>query len=134
MTQIIYQALIFTVTAFGLILMLALILSKIKGKKNPQSKNKTLLQKKTNIREIYQQNINRSLGKTEIKKENLIQKKEMPKRDNQKIRLVKETYNYNNGFQILDGNSKYSDNEIFRTAQNFGKTATMQKYYNSSER
>lgn len=129
MTDIVLHALLFTGIVFGLLILASLISSKIKRKKNYHIENQTLLQKKTNIREIYLQNINRSLGKTEFKKENIVQKTETPQRQTQKIRLVKETYNYNSGFQSPDKYSKYSNIEMFKSSNNFGRVTTMQKYY-----
>jgi hypothetical protein len=134
MTKIIIEALLITGGGFAVLFILSLISSKIKGKKDLKSNERNLLEKKTNIREIYIQNINRSLGKPEPKRENKSQKSQTTDRKNQKIRLVKENYNQTMRNQFVSAGSSYEKQGMFYTARNFQNISTTNQFYYSSNK
>jgi len=134
MTKIIIEALLITGGGFAVLFILSLISSKIKGKKDLKSNERNLLEKKTNIREIYIQNINRSLGKPEPNRENKSQKSQTTDRKNQKIRLVKENYNQTMRNQFVSAGSSYEKQGMFYTARNFQNISTTNQFYYSSNK
>jgi len=134
MTQIIIEALLITGGGFVVLFLLSLISSKIKVKQNLKNSKRNLLEQKTNIREIYIQNINRNLGKSEPNKENNSQKSQNVDRKNQKIRLVKENYNQTMRNQFSAASNSYEKEGIFYTARNFQSLSNANQFYYSSNK
>ena len=90
MTEIVFQAIIIVGFLLIFLLVFGYSSSKINGKNKKQKHTTSLLSKKTNVREIYNQNINRSLNQTKFQNERKPQK---DKAQNSGTRLVVENYN-----------------------------------------
>lgn len=102
MTEIILQAMLFVGLLFFIMLVFAYSSSKINGKNKKPKSTSQILSKKTNIREIYIQNINRTLKNAEIEKEQKLNNQ----KKNSSTKLVVE--NYNQTLDSKNGNSRNS--------------------------
>jgi len=128
MTEIVVQAILIIGVLMFLLLILAYSSSKINGKKKIKNESAQILSRRTNIREIYNQNVSRTLkNEEEIKKNEL---KVVEKSAG--TRLVVETYNKKLEAEQKKSSTKFEYRHGFPNAYKTSYDSVRNFYSNSN--